>query len=115
MNKNTELVRLEILIPRTIKKQIEQQAAQAKQPVNRYGGKLVAKKVQSFDEAANSFLQLSIKLDALIGLIHANERIPQQDNSQLRDSNEEIKPQIQIATYPPLDIINYFLSNQLSS
>lgn len=91
-NANTELVRLEILLPRKFKNEIEQQATQAKQPVNRYGGRLIAKRVQSFAEAANSFLQLSIKLDAVIGSLYANERIPQQDNNQLGDYSEKTKP-----------------------
>jgi hypothetical protein len=66
--------RLEVCVPAATKQQIEQQAAQAKKPVKFYCGEILSKRTRSFTEIANSFLELNIKLDAIIGTLYAIER-----------------------------------------
>jgi hypothetical protein len=70
-----QVARLEVIVPITTKQQILQQAAQARKPMKLYCGELLSRRTQSFAEIANSYLEINLKLDAIIGTLCAIERI----------------------------------------
>jgi hypothetical protein len=63
--------RLDIVVSPEVKRQLEQQAAQAGLSARKYAALLLSEKVQTFAKAANTSLRRTVQAEALIGIQQA--------------------------------------------
>jgi hypothetical protein len=81
-----KLYRIDALVSAETKAAILQQSVQARKPIGKYCGMLLAQKIIEFESVSNVVLQSKIKQDAAIGAAQAAARI----NHQRGDLNGKI-------------------------